>query len=206
MSNILVVKANNRPDGVSTAMYNTFMENIDQTTNNVTTFDVFEQEMPYIGQDLFNAFAKGAEGEALTSKEATLMAVRQEAMDKFAAADVIVFAFPMWNLSIPAALHTYIDYIFQAGFTFSYNADGSMNQLLKDKKIILLNARGGIYSGDASVMENSVTYMEKVFGGMFGMEITDEIIIEGHNADPAQTEAIVTAGMEKVAALAKSIN
>lgn len=123
MSNILVVKANNRPDGVSTAMYNTFMENIDQTTNNVTTFDVFAQEMPYIGQDLFNAFAKGAEGEALTSKEATLMAVRQEAMDKFAAADVIVFAFPMWNLSIPAALHTYIDYIFQAGFTFSYNAE-----------------------------------------------------------------------------------
>ncbi len=78
MSNILVVKANNRPDGVSTAMYNTFMENIDQTTNNVTTFDVFAQEMPYIGQDLFNAFAKGAEGEALTTKEATLMAVRKK--------------------------------------------------------------------------------------------------------------------------------
>jgi len=206
MSNVLIVKANNRPDGVSTAMYNTFMENIDQTTNNVTTFDVFAQEMPYLGQDLFNAFAKGAEGEALTSKEATLMAVRQEAMDKFAAADVIAFAFPMWNLSIPAALHTFIDYIFQAGFTFSYNADGSMNQLLKDKKIILLNARGGVYSGDASVMENSVTYMEKVFGGMFGMEITDEIIIEGHNADPAQTEAIVADGLEKVATLAKSIN
>ena len=205
MSNILVVKANNRPDGVSTAMYNTFMENIDQTTNNVTTFDVFAQEMPYIGQDLFNAFAKGAEGEALTTKEATLMAVRQEAMDKFAAADVIVFAFPMWNLSIPAALHTFIDYIFQAGFTF-IQCRRLYEPIAKDKKVILLNARGGIYSGDASVMENSVTYMEKVFGGMFGMEITDEIIIEGHNADPEQTEAIVAAGLEKVATLAKSIN
>ncbi|WP_368251853.1 FMN-dependent NADH-azoreductase [Enterococcus sp. 2201sp1_2201st1_B8_2201SCRN_220225] len=205
MSNILVVKANNRPDGVSTEMYNVFMENIDQTKNNVTTFDVFAQEMPYIGQDLFNAFAKSTESEELTEKEATLMAVRQEAMDKVAAADTIVFAFPMWNLSIPAALHTFIDYIFQAGFTFSYNADGSMNQLLKDKKVILLNARGGIYSGDASVMENSVTYMEKVFGGMFGMDITDEVIIEGHNADPSKTEAIVTAGLQKVAELAKSL-
>lgn len=205
MSNILVVKANNRPDGVSTEMYNVFMENIDQTKNNVTTFDVFAQEMPYIGQDLFNAFAKGTEGTDLNEKEATLMAVRQEAMDKVAAADTIVFAFPMWNLSIPAALHTFIDYIFQAGFTFSYNPDGSMNQLLKDKKVILLNARGGIYSGDASVMENSVTYMEKVFGGMFGMDITDEIIIEGHNADPSKTDTIVAAGLKKVADLAQGL-
>ncbi|MDT2757460.1 FMN-dependent NADH-azoreductase [Enterococcus asini] len=205
MSNILVVKANNRPDGVSTEMYNVFMENIDQTKNNVTTFDVFAQEMPYIGQDLFNAFAKGTEETDLNEKEATLMAVRQEAMDKVAAADTIVFAFPMWNLSIPAALHTFIDYIFQAGFTFSYNPDGSMNQLLKDKKVILLNARGGIYSGDASVMENSVTYMEKVFGGMFGMDITDEIIIEGHNADPSKTDTIVAAGLKKVADLAQGL-
>jgi FMN-dependent NADH-azoreductase len=100
-------------------------------------------------------------------------------------------------------LHTFIDYIFQAGFTFSYNADGSMNQLLADKEIVLLNARGGIYSGDLSVMENAVTFMGKVFGGMFGMTITDEVIIEGHNADPSKTAEIIAEGMERVAAVAK---
>lgn len=205
MSNILVVKANNRPDGVSAAMFDTFMKNIDKQANTVETFDVYAQDMPYIGQDLFDAFGKLAANEELNEKEQLLMNVRQIAMDKVSAADVIVFAFPMWNLSVPAALHTFIDYIFQAGFTFSYNADGSMNQLMKDKEVILLNARGGVYSGDAAVMENSVTYMEKVFGGMFGMTITDEVIIEGHNADPSKTETLIAEGMEKVAEVAKSL-
>ena len=109
----------------------------------------------------------------------------------------------MWNLTIPAALHTFIDYIFQAGFTFSYNEDGSMNQLLKDKEVVLLNARGGVYSGEMSGMESAVTFMEKVFGGMFGMTISDEVIIEGHNADPSKTEEIIAAGLEKVAEAAK---
>ncbi|MBM9833649.1 NAD(P)H-dependent oxidoreductase, partial [Enterococcus faecalis] len=95
------------------------------------------------------------------------------------------------------------DYIFQAGFTFSYNEDGSMNQLLKDKEIVLLNARGGVYSGEMSAMENAVTFMEKVFGGMFGMNITEEVIIEGHNADPSKTAEIIAEGLERVAAAAK---
>ena len=69
----------------------------------------------------------------------------------------------MWNLTIPAALHTFIDYIFQAGFTFSYNEDGSMNQLLKDKEVVLLNARGGVYSGEMSGMEGACYIYGKVF-------------------------------------------
>lgn len=205
MKNILVVKANDRPDGVSTKMYETFLENLDQARSAVETFDVYAQPMPYIGQTLFDSFAKMAADQPLNEKEQELMSVRQDVMDKFSAADTIVFAFPMWNLTIPAALHTFIDYIFQAGYTFSYNPDGSMNQLLADKDIILLNARGGVYSGDMSAMESSVTFMEKVFGGMFGMNIAEEIIIEGHNADPSKTEEIINEGMEKVKALAQSM-
>lgn len=203
LKKILVVKANNRPDGISAKMFDVFVENLDKNKVEVTTFDVYAQAMPYIGQTLFDSFGKQAQNQELNEAEQALMSVRQEVMDKFAAADTIVFAFPMWNLTIPAALHTFIDYIFQAGFTFSYNADGSMNQLLADKEIVLLNARGGIYSGDMNVMENAVTFMEKVFGGMFGMTITDEVIIEGHNADPSKTAEIIADGMERVAAVAK---
>lgn len=203
MKNVLVVKANNRPDGVSAKMFDTFVENLDRTAVDVVTFDVYAQPMPYIGQTLFEAFGKLVQEQDLNQEEQELMTVRQDVMNKFAAADTIVFAFPMWNLTIPAALHTFIDYIFQAGFTFSYNEDGSMNQLLKDKEVVLLNARGGVYSGEMSGMESAVTFMEKVFGGMFGMTISDEVIIEGHNADPSKTEEIIAAGLEKVAEAAK---
>ena len=56
--NVLVVKANNRPasEAVSSKMYETFMENVEGV--NVTTYDVFAEDMPYLGQDLFNAFGK----------------------------------------------------------------------------------------------------------------------------------------------------
>lgn len=203
LKKILVVKANNRPDGVSAKMFDTFVENLDKNNVEITTFDVYAQPMPYIGQTLFDAFGKLAQNQELNEAEQALMTIRQEVMDKFAAADTIVFAFPMWNLTIPAALHTFIDYIFQAGFTFSYNEDGSMNQLLAEKEIILLNARGGVYSGEMSGMETAVTFMEKVFGGMFGMTITDEVIIEGHNADPSKTAEIIAEGMTRVATVAK---
>lgn len=203
MKKILVVKANNRPDGVSAKMFDTFVENLDKNNVEITTFDVYAQPMPYIGQTLFDAFGKLAQNDTLNEAEQALMTIRQEVQDKFAAADTIVFAFPMWNLTIPAALHTFIDYIFQAGFTFSYNEDGSMNQLLAEKEIILLNARGGVYSGEMSGMEAAVTFMEKVFGGMFGMTITDEVIIEGHNADPSKTAEIIAEGMTRVATVAK---
>ena len=59
MKNILIIKANNRPDGISTKMYETFLEEASKNKNlNIETFDVFKENMPYYGQDLFNAFSK----------------------------------------------------------------------------------------------------------------------------------------------------
>jgi FMN-dependent NADH-azoreductase len=44
--------------------------------------------------------------------------------------------------------------------------------------------------------------MRNVFGGIFGMQIIDEVIIEGHNAMPDKALEIITAGMEEVKACA----
>ena len=85
MKNVLVVKANNRPDGVSTAMFNKFVENLDASKVEVDTFDVYAQEMPYLGQTLFDAFGKLAAGEPFSSDEQKLMDVRQVVQDKFSA-------------------------------------------------------------------------------------------------------------------------
>lgn len=127
-------------------------------------------------------------------------------MDLFTEADVVAFAFPLWNLTIPAKLQTFIDYIFSAGFTFSYDEDGNMIQLMPDKKIILLNARGGIYSTpDTSSMDMAINYMRAAFGGVFGMEIIDEVIIEGHNATPDKADQIINEGLEQVKAVAQKL-
>jgi FMN-dependent NADH-azoreductase len=205
--NILVVKANNRPasQAVSSKMYETFMENLEGV--NVTTYDVFAEDMPYFGQDLFDAFGKMQSGEELTDVEQRILAAKQKAMDALQAADVVVFAFPLWNLTIPAKLQTFIDYVYAAGFTFKYDENGQLVSLMTDKKAVILSARGGIYSTpEAAPMEMAATYIKNVVGGVFGMEIVEEVIIEGHNAMPAQAETIVADGLAKVAEVAKSFS
>ena len=205
--NVLVVKANNRPasEAVSSKMYETFMENLEGV--NVTTYDVFAEDMPYLGQDLFNAFGKVQAGEELTDLEQRLLAAKQKAMDALTAADVVVFAFPLWNLTIPAALQTFIDYVFAAGFTFKYDENGQLVSLMTDKKAVILSARGGVYSTpEAAPMEMAANYIKNVVGGVFGMEIVEEVIIEGHNANPAQAETIIAEGLGKVADAAKALS
>ena len=120
---------------------------------------------------------------------------------------ILLFAFPLWNLTIPAKLQTFVDYVYEAGYAFKYDENGQAVQLMTDKKAIILSARGGSYSyPEAAPMEMAVNYMKNVFGGVFGMEIIDEVIIEGHNAMPDQAQSIIAEGLEKVATAAKNLS
>ncbi|KYG33391.1 FMN-dependent NADH-azoreductase [Alkalihalobacillus trypoxylicola] len=206
--NLLVVKANNRPAtvGVSSKMYTTFMEKIKEAKNvNVTVYDVFEEDMPYFGEEFFSALGKLQSGEELSNVEERLLAAKQKAKDIFASADVVVFIFPLWNLTIPARLHTLIDYIDEAGYTFKYGSDGPV-YLMPEKKIILMNARGGDYSSpEMQTMEHAVNYMRHIFAGMFGMKVIDEVIIEGHNASPDKAEEIIRNGLDRVVETAEEL-
>lgn len=204
--NVLVVKANNRPasEAVSSKMYETFIENVKGA--NVTTFDVFGEDMPYFGQDLFNAFGKLASGEEMTDVEKRILAAKQKAKDALSAADVVVFAFPLWNLTIPATLQTFIDYVYEAGYSFKYDENGQLVNLMTDKKVIILSARGGVYSTpEMAPLEMSANYIKNVVGGVFGMEIMEEVIIEGHNAMPDKAEEIIEEGLRKVADVASNL-
>ena len=207
MTNVLVIKANNRPDGVSTKMYEAYVQEAKKVEGlNLTTYDLFEEDTPYFGQELFNAFGKVQNGEELTDLEARLLAAKQKAMDAITAADVVVLAFPLWNLTIPAKLQTFIDYVYSVGFMFKYSPEGQMVQLLTDKKFVVLNARGGYYSSpEAQPMEMSVNYVKNVFGGVAGMTLFDEVIIEGHNANPSKAEEIIAEGIEAVKASAHKL-
>lgn len=188
-------------------MYEAFVEEASKLEGiNLSTFDVFEEDMPYFGQTLFDAFGKIQNGEKLNSEEAALMEAKQKAMDAITAADVVVWAFPLWNLTIPATLQTFIDYTFAAGFSFKYSPEGALIGLLNDKKTIILSARGGYYStADAAPMEMAATYVKNVACGVYGMELLDEVIIEGHNAEPDKAETIVSEGLERVKAAARKL-
>ncbi|MEV5028888.1 FMN-dependent NADH-azoreductase [Paenibacillus sp. LPE1-1-1.1] len=207
MSTVLFVKANDRgiEMGTSVKLYHAFLDSYKAShpEDVVIELDLFKEELPYLNADMINGNFKAARGYDLTPAEQAAVAVSDKYINQFLAADKVVFAFPLWNFTVPAVLHTYIDYLSQAGKTFSYSAEGPVG-LITDKKVALLNARGGIYSeGPAAGAEMSFNFIRNVMG-FFGVKNLESVIIEGHNQLPDQAEAIVAAGLEQAKKVAAS--
>ncbi|CAM4076822.1 FMN-dependent NADH-azoreductase [Bacillus manliponensis] len=207
MTTVLFVKANNRPaeQAVSVKLYETFLASYKEAnpTHTIVELDLYKEELPYVGVDMINGTFKSGKGFALTEEEAKAVAVADKYLDQFLAADKVVFAFPLWNLTIPAVLHTYIDYLNRAGKTFKYTAEGPVG-LVTDKKIALLNARGGVYSeGPAAEVEMAVKYVAAMMG-FFGARDIETVIIEGHNQFVDRAEEIIANGLEEAAKVANT--
>ncbi|BBI34190.1 FMN-dependent NADH-azoreductase [Cohnella abietis] len=199
MSTVLFVKANDRAieQAVSVKLYQAFLDSYKAShpEDTVIELDLFKETLPYLNADMINGKFKAARGFDLTAEEKAATDVSSKYLEQFLAADKVVFGFPLWNLTIPAVLHTYIDYIYEAGKTFSYTAQGPVG-LIPDKKVALLNARGGIYSeGPAAAAEMSFNYIRNIMA-FFGVTNFENVIVEGHNQLPDQAEAIVAQGIE----------
>ncbi|WP_121612259.1 FMN-dependent NADH-azoreductase [Mesobacillus foraminis] len=206
MSNVLFIKANSRPieQAVSVKLYYSFLESYKAThpEDTITELDLFEENLPYYDNDKINGMFKLSRGMELTPSEKEATDLVNKYLDQFLAADKIVLAFPLWNFTVPAVLHTYLDYLAQAGKTFRYTAEGPVG-LLTDKKVALLNARGGVYSeGPAQASEMAVNFVKTMLG-FWGVQDATTVIIEGHNQFPDQSEKIIADGLEKAAAIAK---
>lgn len=207
MTTVLFVKANNRPadQAVSVKLYETFLASYKESHPNdtVVELDLYNEELPYVGVDMINGTFKASRGLDLTAEEAKAVAVADKYLDQFLAADKVVFGFPLWNLTIPAVLHTYIDYLNRAGKTFKYTPEGPVG-LIGDKKIALLNASGGVYStGPKAEMEMAVKYVASMMG-FFGAKDIETVVIEGHNQFPDQAEEIIAEGLEKAVKVAST--
>ncbi|MBM7095352.1 FMN-dependent NADH-azoreductase [Bacillus sp. H-16] len=200
MANVLFIKANPRPyeQSVSVQLYHTFLENYRKfhPDDQITELDLFEENLPYYDLDKINGMFKRAKGMELTESEIEATETVSRYLNQFLDADKIVFAFPLWNFTVPAALHTYLDYLAQAGETFSYTPDGPVG-LLDDKKAVILNARGGVYSeGPAQSVEMAVNYVQNMLS-FWGIKDISTVVVEGHNQYPDKAEEIIRDGLER---------
>src|SRR5207302_9152863 len=103
--------------------------------------------VPHLTADHFGAWMT-APGER-SERQHTIAAESDPLIEEIEAADVIVIAAPMYNFSIPSTLKAWIDHITRAGRTFRYTAEGTVEGLLKNKKVFVVTARGGVYTGDS---------------------------------------------------------
>ncbi|USD16217.1 FMN-dependent NADH-azoreductase [Priestia megaterium] len=207
MSYTLFIKANDRSasEAVSVKLYDAFLESYQQSHQDeeIIELNLFQEELPYLGADMINGQFKLARGLEVTAAENKAAETANYYLEQFVEADKIVIAFPLWNFTVPAVLHTYFDYLNQAGKTFKYTPEGPVG-LLGDKKVMLLNARGGVYSeGPAADAEMAVKYVSSVLQ-FFGIADVNSVIIEGHNQFPDRAQEIIESGLEQAAQAAKT--
>jgi FMN-dependent NADH-azoreductase len=122
---------------------------------------------------------------------------------QFQEADKYVIAEPLWNLSIPAILKSYIDYITVTGITFKYTASGPVGLCL-NKKAINIVSRGGVYSTEPMAsFEMGDKYLRTLFG-FLGICNFTTVAAEGLDVIGNDVDAIVAEAIQKAKEIAKT--
>jgi FMN-dependent NADH-azoreductase len=115
---------------------------------------------------------------AQRSQEQTdLATISDDLIEELKNSDTIVVAMPMYNFGVPSTFKAWVDRVARAGITFQYTENGPAG-LLKDKTVIVVASRGGIYAGTQK--DSQTQYLKDVFSFM-GMEDITFIYAEGLN-------------------------
>ncbi|WP_439370349.1 FMN-dependent NADH-azoreductase [Bradyrhizobium sp. DASA03120] len=134
----------------------------------------------------------------LTNEERAEVALSEQLVDEFLAADGLVIGAPMYNFSLPTPLKAWIDRIAQAGRTFKYTELGAVG-LAGGKRVIIASSRGGKYAGTPleAALDHQEAYLCRVFGFV---GITDQTIIraEGINMGPDAARAAINEAQKQI--------
>ncbi|MDP9739550.1 UNVERIFIED_ORG: FMN-dependent NADH-azoreductase [Bacillus sp. B2I3] len=204
---VLFVKVNDRPadQAISSKMYDTFLQTYKEThrTDEVTELDLFKEELPYYGNTAITGLYKRNQGLELTAEEENAAKLVDQYLNQFMAMDKVVFAFPLWNSTVPAPLITYLSYLAQAGKMFNYTAEGPVGYA-GDKKVMLLNARGSDYALEGMASAEMAVSLVKNIISLWGIKNPETVVIEGHNQYPDRSQKIIADGLENVAKAAEA--
>jgi FMN-dependent NADH-azoreductase len=103
--------------------------------------------------------------EAQTPESKAAIAVSDQLIDEFLAADRYIIGTPMYNFNIPSTFKAYIDQIVRAGRTYARGPQG-FEGLVKDKKALFITSSGGSYPAGTSgaAFNFQEPYLRTIFG------------------------------------------
>ncbi|EOU2001478.1 TPA: FMN-dependent NADH-azoreductase [Clostridium perfringens] len=196
MSKVLYVKANIKNEGESRTfkVSDSFVEEYKKNNpeDEIITLDLYKENIDFLRvDDLGKLFGPKDE----ESKNNSILKYAYQ----FADADKYIIAAPMWNLSFPAILKAYIDYVSVSGITFKYTAEGPVG-LLNNKKAVHIVSRGGGY--DNSPYEMGDRYLRTILG-FFGIKDIETIAIDNLDVMGVNVKEKVEEGIEKAISLVK---
>lgn len=184
MKKVLYIKSNPKEEGESFSLTagRIFVEKYKQMNPNdvIVEKDLYKEEVPEIDEHTISAWEKQKTGEALTYLERKSSSAVNDAVDEFLKYDKYIMASPMWNFFMNWRLKKYIDLLFVVNKTFRYK-DGKLEGLLGGRKIVYIQATGGVYQEDTSDMDLSHYYLKTLFGSV-GVDYVESILIESTNS------------------------
>jgi FMN-dependent NADH-azoreductase len=116
------------------------------------------------------AVIRGA--EPANDAQAAAQALSKELIAELEAADTIVIGAPMYNFGIASTLKAWFDHVLRAGLTFRYGESGPEG-LLKGKRAIVIESRGGLYSeGPGQALDSQEPHLRTMLGFMGITDVT----------------------------------
>ena len=134
----------------------------------------------------------------LSDEERAQVALSEDLLEEFLAADTVVIGSPMYNFSLPTQLKAWIDRLAQAGRTFKYTETGPVG-LAGGKRVVIASSRGGMYAG--TPMEVMIDHQESYLRGVLGFwGITDVEIVraEGTSMGTQAVEQAMASAQEQI--------
>ena len=156
--------------------------------------DLAQEPIEHIDADFVTGIFLPA--DAHNGEQRARLARSDALIDELLAADIVVIAVAMINFGIPSTLKSWIDHVTRAGRTFRYGQDGPKG-LVTGKRVILVAAKGGIYSdGPRRELDHVTPYLLQVLA-FLGMTDVKVIGIEGTALGPEKAEQAVEIGLKQ---------
>jgi FMN-dependent NADH-azoreductase len=160
----------------------------------VTVRNLAQNPPPHVGEAFVGGISTGPEQR--TPEQARALALSDVLIDELFAANLIVFAVPMHNFGPPSTLKAWIDHVVRVGRTVSYSHAGPEG-MLKGKRVILVLARGGVYSdGPAKPLDFQEPYLRAILG-FIGITDIEVVPVEGVAMSAIGPEKAVASAMAR---------
>ena len=151
-----------------------------EPTLDVVQYDLGDRPLPHLSSDAIGALRRA---ELATAEQREVGALSDRMIEELQRADLIVIGSPMHNFGITSQLKAWFDTIIRAGKTFSYGEQGPEG-LLKDKRAIVVETRGGVYTtGSAASFKHQEPHLKTLLG-FIGISDVQFIHAEGLDMGP----------------------
>jgi FMN-dependent NADH-azoreductase len=172
----------------------------------IDVLDLWSVAMPEFDGDALDAKYADLSGAPLSQDQQQAWTSIRQLAQRLHDADTLLFSVPLWNFSIPYKLKHFIDVVSQRGILFSFDERG-LQGLLKEKKAVVMYARGLDYSVGSSTPAHSFDFQRPFMEAWLrSVGVTDvkSIVVEKTLLGPELDHAARQAAREQAVALAQA--